>query len=322
MDTDKEVIEFGTSKMQINDSSSINLTKVKTTTNIREIMKKQLKDNLLLIATVIAVGLGIGVAFILRAYTNFKPPEKAYFGFPGEIFLRMLKFLILPLISSSLITGIAGLGTQRAGKIAGRALVYYFSTTIMAVVLGLVLVATIKPGARNTVSSNTEGSRDPLSDRIVKTEDTILDLIRQVCLNTFSYYIIFLNYLFLKRNLFPDNIVTMTFQQYSTYLKPVYKKPQNLTTILPTTNPSITPLTTTSFISTLSQPNNTTVVLEIDYYAKSGVYGGGINVLGLVMFCFVFGAVIAKMGAAGEILVKFFEALNEASIRMINLVMM
>ena len=43
--------------------------------------------------------------------------------------------------------------------------------------------------------------------------------------------------------------------------------------------------------------------------------------LGLVMFCFVFGAVIAKLGEQGEILMKFFESLNEASIKMINLVM-
>jgi Na+/H+-dicarboxylate symporter len=114
----------------------------------------------------------------------------------------------------------------------------------------------------------------------------------------------------------------MTFQQYSTYLKPVYKKPQNLTTLLPTTNPSITLLTTTLFDGSNSEPNMTSQQLEVDYYAKTGVYGGGINVLGLVMFCFIFGAVIAKMGEAGEILVKFFEALNEASIRMINLVMM
>jgi Na+/H+-dicarboxylate symporter len=53
-----------------------------------------------------SVLVGIGLAFILRSYANLTNPEKLYFGFPGEIFLRMLKFLILPLITSSLISGI------------------------------------------------------------------------------------------------------------------------------------------------------------------------------------------------------------------------
>ena len=165
-----------------------------------EILKKQLKENILLIATVLAVAIGIGLGFILRAYTNFKPPVKAYFGFPGDIFLRMLKFLILPLISSSLISGIAGLGTARAGKIAARALIYYFATTVLAVVLGLVLVSTIQPGNRTKIDTSAT-SFNPLGNEKIQTVDTILDLIR---------------------NLFPDNIVQMTFAQYRTKLTEVY----------------------------------------------------------------------------------------------------
>jgi Na+/H+-dicarboxylate symporter len=43
--------------------------------------------------------------------------------------------------------------------------------------------------------------------------------------------------------------------------------------------------------------------------------------LGLVLFCLIFGAVLGKMGEQGKILVQVFEALNDASIMMINLVM-
>ena len=119
---------------------------VKQSSGLKTKIIRALKENILLLFTISSIGIGIGLGFILRASTNFSPPVKAYFGFPGEIFLRSLKFLILPLISSSLITGIAGLGTQKTGKIAVRALIFYFCSTFSAVIVGLILVSTIKPG--------------------------------------------------------------------------------------------------------------------------------------------------------------------------------
>ncbi len=44
--------------------------------------------------------------------------------------------------------------------------------------------------------------------------------------------------------------------------------------------------------------------------------------LGVILFCFVFGGVLASMGKEAEIIVKIFEALNNASVKMIKLVMM
>ena len=80
------------------------------------------------------------------------------------------------MISSSLISGIAGLGTEKTGKIAVRALIFYFCSTFSAVVLGIILVSTIKPGYLNTAKY--KNAFDPLSARKVNTADTILDLIR------------------------------------------------------------------------------------------------------------------------------------------------
>ena len=64
-----------------NDAS--NLEKKNT---FNQIIKKQFKDNILLIITVISVIIGIGLGFVLRIYTNLSVNEKAYFGFPGEVF--------------------------------------------------------------------------------------------------------------------------------------------------------------------------------------------------------------------------------------------
>jgi Na+/H+-dicarboxylate symporter len=143
--------------------------------------KKNLGENLLLLGTILAVVFGVALGFILRATCDeFNKNEIAYFNFVGELFLRMLKFLILPLIGSSLISGIAGLGSGNGGKIALRALTYYFLSTFFAVVIGIVLVISIQPGKGK---NNSGGGINPVPidvNKKVTTHDTILDLVRFV----------------------------------------------------------------------------------------------------------------------------------------------
>ena len=65
----------------------------------------------------------------------------------GEMFLDALKMLVVPLIISSMIVGIAGLGDiRKVGKTGLIALGYFMMTTCMAVAIGLVMVNIIEPG--------------------------------------------------------------------------------------------------------------------------------------------------------------------------------
>ena len=66
----------------------------------------------------------------------------------SSIFLRMIKSLIVPLIASTLIVGIAGHGDdmKRIGKLAFRSIVYFEIVTTLALVVGLVAVNLAKPG--------------------------------------------------------------------------------------------------------------------------------------------------------------------------------
>lgn len=157
------------------DPQEIAKSKLISCTIIQKINQK-LKENIILILTILSVGLGIGLGFILRAYTNFKPPTKKYFGVPGELFLRALKFLILPLISSSLITGIAGLGIQKTRKVAVRAFIFYFFSTFSAVLVGLLVVTTIKPGMLN--KDAIQMSVDNIDERKITPADTFIDLLK------------------------------------------------------------------------------------------------------------------------------------------------
>ena len=69
-----------------------------------------------------------------------------YVRYIGELFLRMLKALILPLIIPSLISAIGSLDMSLSGKVGGRAVGYYMATTVLAVILGIILVNAIHPG--------------------------------------------------------------------------------------------------------------------------------------------------------------------------------
>ncbi len=69
------------------------------------------------------------------------------FDFFGALFMNALKMLIVPLIVSSIITGIAGVGKSRDfGRLGGKTLLYYATTSLIAILIGLVLVNVIQPG--------------------------------------------------------------------------------------------------------------------------------------------------------------------------------
>ncbi|MCI5228037.1 MAG: hypothetical protein D3918_15640 [Candidatus Electrothrix sp. AX2] len=69
-------------------------------------------------------------------------PEVAMkFHIGGEVFLKLLKMMVVPLVISSVMSGILGLGDiRKLGRPGGTAVVYYFTTTALAVLVGIVIV--------------------------------------------------------------------------------------------------------------------------------------------------------------------------------------
>jgi DAACS family dicarboxylate/amino acid:cation (Na+ or H+) symporter len=65
----------------------------------------------------------------------------------GQIFLRLLFMIVMPLVFSSIALGVAGLGDlNKVGKVGGKAISYFFVTTAFAATFGLVMVNIVKPG--------------------------------------------------------------------------------------------------------------------------------------------------------------------------------
>lgn len=139
-----------------------------------------LRQDILLFLIII----GVVVGFIVGAAANTSvndivdPEKKAttvmLIGFPGELFMNMLKMLILPLIVASLICALATLDSKATGKIGRRTVLYYLATTLLAVILGIVLVVSIRPGESGS-KQQTEQKRITGPHRNL---DSFLDLIR------------------------------------------------------------------------------------------------------------------------------------------------
>jgi len=71
----------------------------------------------------------------------------AFFDYVGSLFLNALKMIIVPLIMSSIIIGVAGIGSGgNLGTLGGRTLLFYATTTLAAIMIGLILINLIGPG--------------------------------------------------------------------------------------------------------------------------------------------------------------------------------
>ncbi len=84
----------------------------------------------------------------------------------GNLFLRLLKMVAIPLIVSSLSTGVMALGhAGRLGRMFGRTVLYYVCTSLLAIATGLLMVNLIRPGMREEVSGPSQAATN-VSDHL------------------------------------------------------------------------------------------------------------------------------------------------------------
>lgn len=97
---------------------------------------------LIALALAVAVGSWTGPDATLLGVSAY-----AIYDFVGTLFLNALKMLVVPLIVASLITGVASIGSGASlGRLGGKTLLYYLSTTLLAVLVGLGMANLIAPG--------------------------------------------------------------------------------------------------------------------------------------------------------------------------------
>ncbi|XP_078001957.1 neutral amino acid transporter B(0) [Phascolarctos cinereus] len=219
-----------------------------------------LRANLLVLLTLAGVvaGAAVGLA-VARWAPGLSPAHRVAFSFPGELLLRLLRLIILPLVVCSLVGGAASLDPASLGRMGGWALLFFLLTTLLASALGVGLAFALRPGV-GTTALEAQDAQLPQTKEVL---DSFLDLFR---------------------NIFPDNLVSAAFRSYSTEYK-------------------------------LNETNMTTWKEPIGREVE------GMNILGLVVFAMVLGVALRKMGAEGELLIRFFNSFNEATMIMVSWIM-
>ncbi|XP_029373643.1 neutral amino acid transporter B(0) isoform X2 [Echeneis naucrates] len=207
---------------------------------VRRIVMANLLVILTVLGVIIGVFIGLGVRNVALTYTQI-----IYIGFPGELLIRLLKMIIIPLVVCSLVSGAASIDPKALGKLGGWAMLFFLVTTLIASSIGVVMAFILNPGSVTiTKPKNLDSDNVPASKEVI---DSFLDLVR---------------------NIFPSNLVSAAFQS-----------------------------------------------------VPFGTDQDGMNILGLVVFAIVFGVALRKLGEEGEILIKFFNSFNEATMVLVSWIM-
>jgi Na+/H+-dicarboxylate symporter len=71
-----------------------------------------------------------------------------YFSILSDVFLRLIKVIIAPLVFATVVSGIAGMGDAKAvGRIGGKALLWFITASLVSLLLGMVLANVLQPGS-------------------------------------------------------------------------------------------------------------------------------------------------------------------------------
>ncbi|XP_052431890.1 neutral amino acid transporter B(0) [Carassius gibelio] len=232
-------------------------------------MKRFVMANLLVILTVSAVIVGVFIGLGVRS-AGLSRTQILYFGFPGELLIRLLKMIIIPLVVCSLVSGAASLDPKALGKLGGWAMLFFLVTTLISSAIGVIMAFIIQPGSSDGKKISNLYQDETQVPEAKEVIDSFLDLIR---------------------NIFPSNLVSAAFQSYTT----VYKV-KNITN-----SSSLTAFTVEKI--------------------PTGKEVDGMNILGLIVFAMAFGVALRKLGEEGEILIKFFNSFNEATMVLVSWIM-
>lgn len=105
----------------------------------------------------IVIGLltGIAIGALLHRFPESRPWLVDNVLQPaGDIFIKLMKMIVVPIVFSCMVVGIAGHGDGKSlGRIGVRSLGYFFCITTLAIIVGLVLGNLLKPGAGTELSS-------------------------------------------------------------------------------------------------------------------------------------------------------------------------
>ncbi|XP_004461148.2 neutral amino acid transporter B(0) [Dasypus novemcinctus] len=232
-------------------------------------VRRCLRANLLVLLTVLAVLAGVALGLGMSGAGGrhaLDPAHLVAFSFPGELLLRLLRMIILPLVVCSLVGGAASLDPSSLGRLGAWALLFFLVTTLLSSALGVALALVLQPGATAAaINASVGATRAAEATPTKEVLDSFLDLLR---------------------NIFPSNLVSAAFRSYSTQWE-------------------------MKWVDEIQNRTSVKTAGEVE----------GMNILGLVVFAIVFGVALRKLGPEGELLIRFFNSFNDATMVLVSWIM-
>src|SRR5262245_20688312 len=104
------------------------------------------------LTTIILIGMVLGILVGWACHTMWPDPKTAksiadYISLITDIFLRLIKMIIAPLVFSTLVVGVAHMGdTKAVGRIGGKAMAWFIGASLVSLLTGMILVNLLRPG--------------------------------------------------------------------------------------------------------------------------------------------------------------------------------
>lgn len=93
----------------------------------------------------ILIGLALGIAVGAIFFDN--PAVVKYLQPIGDIFIRLIKMIVVPIVVASIVVGVAGVGdVKKLGRLGGKTILYFEIITTIAIIVGLLIANIFQPG--------------------------------------------------------------------------------------------------------------------------------------------------------------------------------
>src|SRR5690606_8894329 len=110
------------------------------------------------LTTQIVIAMLLGAALGIFVHNNYSPDTAAsfsgYIKMLATIFIRLVQMIIAPLVLTTLVVGIAKLGdVKTVGRVGGKALLWFFSASLISLIIGMMWVNWLQPGTGLNLSN-------------------------------------------------------------------------------------------------------------------------------------------------------------------------
>jgi Na+/H+-dicarboxylate symporter len=132
---------------------------------------------------IIFIGMILGIAVGFACNKLWPDPQIAksiagYISLFTDIFLRLIKMIIAPLVFTTLVVGVAHMGdTKAVGRIGGKAMLWFVSASLVSLLLGLIMVNILRPGDNLNLPLPDVGAATNLNASSLSLKDFVAHLV-------------------------------------------------------------------------------------------------------------------------------------------------